>query len=112
MDDKEIVRIVENDLIRAGIIKPGLVQESIIRRFDDVYPVYTLDFRRNLQVILDYLDTIPNLLTIGRPGLFNYNNMDHCIDMSRIAAEHIDEEKTPEDWKDSRKYFDSYRIVD
>lgn len=112
MDDKEIVRIVENDLIRAGIIKPGLVQESIIRRFDDVYPVYTLDFRRNLQLILDYLDTIPNLLTIGRPGLFNYNNMDHCIDMSRVAAEHIDEEKTPEDWKDSRKYFDSYRIVD
>ena len=33
-----------------------------------------------------YLDSI-NIYTIGRYGLFNYNNMDHCIDIGiRLAS--------------------------
>ncbi|MCK5025968.1 MAG: FAD-dependent oxidoreductase [Nanoarchaeota archaeon] len=112
MSTNEIVEIVKKDLIKAGILKSAWVEEYLVKRFDKVYPVYDLHFKQNLNAVLKYLDTIPNLLTIGRPGLFNYNNMDHCIDMAKVAAEHIDLGKSPVDWINARKYFDSYRIVD
>jgi hypothetical protein len=30
-----------------------------------------------------------NLLTVGRGGLFRYNNMDHSIKMGLLAARHV-----------------------
>jgi len=53
------------------------------------YPVYDLDYRGKLKAILDYVWAIPNLLTIGRGGLYRYNNMDHSIKMGLLAAAHV-----------------------
>jgi len=38
--------------------------------------------------------------------------MDHCIDMANKTAEYINNNKRKQEWKDLRKYFDSYKIVD
>ena len=58
---------------------------------------------------MDYLSNIQNLITNGRQGLFNYNNMDHCIDMGIKAANYI--KNNGNDWYEKVKSFD-YKIVD
>ncbi|MAG52721.1 MAG: hypothetical protein CMH62_02045, partial [Nanoarchaeota archaeon] len=112
LEDEKVFERVIIDLEKAGVIKKEEVKDYIVRRAGRVYPVYDLDFRKNLDIILKYLFKIENLLTIGRQGLFNYNNADHCIDMSIKSADFIINKKPREEWWKLLDYFDNYKIVD
>jgi protoporphyrinogen oxidase len=112
MDDDSLFKAIIRDLEEAGIAEEKEVAEYFSKRIKKVYPVYLVDYRKSLGKVQEYLDTIPNLLSVGRYGLFNYNNMDHCIDMAEKTADHIAKNKNADDWKKSREYFNSYRIVD
>ncbi len=110
--DKELINKVVNDLKKVKILEDEKIANSFVKRVEKAYPVLSVDYKKHVNKILDYVDQIPNLFTIGRHGMFNYNNMDHCIDMANVVTEHITLGKTKSDWKQKRKYFDSYRIVD
>lgn len=112
--DNYIFRRVIEGLEEANIIKENEVEEFLIKKAGRVYPVYDLNYRKKLSKILMHLDSYDNLITLGRQGLYNYNNTDHCIDMSRKAADYINNIKNKKisDWAEKRRYFDSYRIVD
>jgi protoporphyrinogen oxidase len=55
----------------------------------DVYPVYDVNYRDYLDEIKSYLNGFSNLLYIGRPGRFRYNNQDHSLEMGILAARSI-----------------------
>ncbi len=110
--ENEIKDKVINDLVKAKLIKREEVYDFIIRKAGRVYPVYDLDYKKNLNILLNFLDEIPNIYTVGRLGLFNYNNADHCLDMAKVTTQIIINNKNREEWKKARNYFDSYRIVD
>ncbi len=57
------------------------------------YPIYDLDYKRNLAVIKAWLDRFENLQYIGRPGRFKYTNQDHSLEMGMYAAYSIIEGK-------------------
>ena len=65
------------------------VINSFVMRLPKCYPVYETGYAKHLSVIQDYVDTIPNLLAIGRYGAFKYNNQDHSILMGLLAAREI-----------------------
>ena len=109
---EEIYAKVIADLEKADIIKKNDVEEFIVRKARRVYPVYTIGFRIFLDKVIEHLSNIDNFYTLGRQGLFNYNNTDHCIDMALHLAEYIQNSGSKEDWKKKLEYFDSYRIVD
>ncbi len=114
--DNYLYRRVIEGLETAGIVREEEVSEFLIMRARRIYPVYDLDYRNNLGVVLDYFDSLSNAITLGRQGLYNYNNTDHCIDMSLKAADYIENwfkgAKNIKDWDENRNYFDTYRIVD
>ncbi len=110
--DEEIRSRVVKDLEKAGLIKENEVYEFITRRAGRVYPVYSIDCKKRLAEVFDSLDDISNLYSVGRLGLFNYNNADHCLDMARVVANLIIQQKPVEEWKKARDYFDTYKIVD
>jgi protoporphyrinogen oxidase len=103
---------IKEQLIKLKIIKENEIEEVFFKTLKNAYPLYYRGYRRNINIILSYLDKIENLITIGRQGLFNYNNMDQCWDMGRKAAEHIIKKRNKLDWEKTREYFNSYRIVD
>jgi len=105
---KKIIKQIES----MGILKEGEIKESFVKSLERVYPIYKKDFRKNLYKTVNYLESIENLYTIGRPGLFNYNNMDQCWDMAMKMVNQIKQEKTKQDWQKTKKYFDNYKIVD
>ena len=109
----QIGKQVKAQLIRCGILKQDdVVSDILIRRYDNVYPIYSLDYRLHLDVLLDKVKVVPNLYTIGRPGLFSYNNVDLCIHQGELLADHIDKNKSKEEWEKLTNYFNSYKIID
>lgn len=110
-EDKIKERVIK-DLIRANLIKGDEVYDFIIRKAGKVYPVYSVDYKKHLNNVLEWLDKTTNLYSVGRLGLFNYNNADHCLDMAKVTSKIIIENKSRNAWKLARDYFDSYRIVD
>ena len=74
---------------------------------------HTAMARLYLARVHDYLRTFPNLISAGRQGLFNHNNMDHCIAMGRAAARCVQAHDAPAaPWCDDLDQFDNFRIVD
>ena len=67
----------------------GLEKYKLLRRtdieayyFDEVeygYPIYSLNYKEDLNIIFGKINKIENLMTVGRQGLFRYLDMDHCI---------------------------------
>ncbi|MEM7819767.1 MAG: FAD-dependent oxidoreductase [Candidatus Aenigmatarchaeota archaeon] len=109
---EKIIKNVINDLEKAGIIKREWIDEFFVKKIENIYPIYNIGFRINLNIIFDFIQDIENLYTIGRYGLFNYNNMDHCIDMSMRTAQHIISGGSREKWRELVKSFNNYRIID
>jgi protoporphyrinogen oxidase len=110
--NQENINIIIKQLISIGILKKDEIQESFVKSLAKVYPIYKKGFLRNLIPLIKKAEAIENIYTIGRPGLFNYNNMDQCWDMAKKTFEHIKQEKTKQDWQKTKKYFDNYKIVD
>lgn len=56
---------------------------------DKAYPIYNLDYKKNLDIIMEYLNTFDNVFPIGRTGKFEYISMPRAIEMGLNAADAI-----------------------
>lgn len=112
-DTKDIFSKALIDLKKAKIIlNETEVDDFFVKKIEEIYPIYSLEYKQNLTLILHYLNGFENVYTLGRNGLFNYNNADHCIDMSKKTVNHILNKKPREEWIKLIEYFDNYKIVD
>jgi len=75
---------------KLGFIKREEVLDSSIIKSPFAYPVYDLGYQRKITVLKKYLKNFSNLQTIGRAGLFRYNNMDHSILSGIYAARNVE----------------------
>lgn len=87
--DEEIYNRCVDDLKKLGLINGVEVDGYFIEKERHGYPVYDLNYSRKIKKIVQRLGEIINLLSIGRQGLFRYNNMDHSIKMGFLAVQHI-----------------------
>jgi protoporphyrinogen oxidase len=87
LSEQEMTLRVLADLHRAGLAVSCPVLKSFSVRVPYIYPVYDLNFAENLQVICNFLEQIPNLVNLGRQGLFVHDNTHHTIEMAYRAAE-------------------------
>lgn len=84
-NDKIVNRVVD-DFQYLKLFRKDEVLGSFVHRETHAYPVYDLEYKQNLNIVLEYVNSIENLQTIGRCGLFRYNNMDHSIGMGILTA--------------------------
>ncbi|OGH03149.1 MAG: hypothetical protein A2798_01835 [Candidatus Levybacteria bacterium RIFCSPHIGHO2_01_FULL_37_17] len=96
--DKELIEMVKNDYIKEfKTIEQKDVLGGYVHRVPFEYPVYHIGYTDSLDKIKEFLDNFTNLQTIGRNGIFRYNNMDHSIEMGLYAAWNIIEGKRKHD---------------
>jgi hypothetical protein len=63
------------------------VEGCHIERVRETYPLYTLNYRRKLAAVSNWIErSWGNLTLLGRAGRFWYNNMDHSIAAALGAA--------------------------
>lgn len=115
--DEELITAVKADAIRSRLVGEDEIEAAFAVRVPHTYPLYTTDYQERLNTIFGYLREFENLVSTGRQGLFNHNNMDHSMLMGIRAAETLaaaDEKGTAaaRTWYDNLHQFANFRIVD
>ncbi|MAH48166.1 hypothetical protein CMI37_20250 [Candidatus Pacearchaeota archaeon] len=93
MDKESLFELALNHFERLGFFTRKEVRNYYLIKQKNVYPIYDLDYQKNLELIKAYLNKFENLFFIGRPGRFKYNNQDHSLEMGILAARSIIDEK-------------------
>ena len=62
------------------------VVHSEISRSSKAYPVIKTGFQVHIDIIKEWLSSLPNITAIGRSGMFKYNNQDHAMATGLYAA--------------------------
>ena len=87
--DAELIETATRELAELGLAPGAKVVDGAVVRMPKAYPIYDSGYRRNLDVIREYLDLIPNLHTVGRNGMHKYNNQDHSMYTAMLAIENM-----------------------
>lgn len=88
--DREIIKLADKEIKKIGIIrKNSKIKTTIVLRYPKAYPKYLPGYKKRLKIIKKDIIKFKNLQTIGRYGMFRYNNMDHSIYTGILAAKNI-----------------------
>lgn len=71
---------LRKDLVRVGLVRNRHDFEALhIERVREAYPIYALDYPRQLERAIEDAGAVGNVALLGRTGTFWYNNMDHSV---------------------------------
>jgi protoporphyrinogen oxidase len=92
--DAEMIAFGIEELERIGFLKKSDVLDGCVLRMPKAYPAYFGSYER-LKEVQDWVDTIPNLILVGRNGMHRYNNQDHSMLTAMMAVDNIVDGKPP-----------------
>ena len=92
--ENEILEACLKDMEKVRIIPDGArVLKHFSVKLKKVYPLFKIGWKDNFLKIYEKLNTVENLFSIGRKGLFLHCNIDHCILQGIDIAEFIQKNK-------------------
>jgi protoporphyrinogen oxidase len=106
------VAMILPQLEEVNLVQQSEVLDYFWVRIGYAYPVWDVNYRDNLETVQNYLMTVDNLVSNGRPGYFSYNNLHHSLEMGFLAANHILDGGDKEDWREITRAFDEYRLIE
>ena len=112
--DEEVFQLALRDLMKMGYgVTPEEVLEYHVTDIPTAYPVYELNFEEHLIPVLDGVHEVPNLLTLGRHGLFLNNSMDDNVLLGMQIADHINRPEGADSraWKTEMLAFMNLRFA-
>ena len=87
MSDAQILDRTIAELESTGFINPEKIVYKRVIRFQYGYPVYDLDYRRNVTILRESIESA-GLRLLGRFAQFDYINSDVCVERAlALAAE-------------------------
>ena len=92
MTDDQVLERVIADLKMMGLIDPNEIVYRRVVRFPYGYPVYDLDYRKNVTILRDSI-AATNLRLLGRFAQFDYINSDVCVERALALAETLMNDK-------------------
>jgi protoporphyrinogen oxidase len=111
--DEEIYRLALKDLMKMGYnVTESEVEAYHVTDIPTAYPVYELNFEEHLIPVLEGVHSVPNVMTLGRHGLFLNNSMDDNVLLGMKIAEHIDQRGADQNqgWKSDMLAFMNLRF--
>src|SRR5258707_15409066 len=112
MSGEAIGRRCIQDLVgKLNFIEAREVEEVMVIRTRDAYPVYDLLYQKKISLIQDELRKYIGLHTVGRGGTFRYNNADHSIEMGlRLAGKLVGDEVDHLDVDVKKEHHEEIRV--
>ena len=98
MNDADLINYAINELEAIGIVSRRHLINGFVVRCKNAYPVYSLDYQEHIKIIRDYLSKLSNLSSMGRSGLFQYDNSDHALLTGIYTAKNLLNESTCDIW--------------
>lgn len=93
MEDRALIEFGIAELEKIDFIRKEDVVDACVLRMPKAYPAYIGSYD-HLDVVRDYVLTVPNLHLIGRNGMHRYNNQDHSMLTAMMTVDNIAEGKT------------------
>ena len=89
MTDEEFAQMAIKEMVTLKLINStDEVMDCHVERVKKAYPAY-FDTYEEMDKLVEYLNTIPNLYCVGRNGQHRYNNMDHSMATAIEAVKNI-----------------------
>ena len=80
MKDEDLIQLAIKELEQLGLVPKETLGEGYVVRMPKAYPVYDLDYSKNVELIKDWIQKKhKNIYPIGRNGMHKYNNQDHSM---------------------------------
>lgn len=99
MKDKDIIDFCISELKTINILKKNnSIINSFVLKSKNSYPLIDIESNELMQSIKAYLFKLNNIHTIGRCGMFRYNNQDHAILSGLYVIRNIFEKKRIDLW--------------
>lgn len=89
MKDEAIISFAKKELDEVGLINQNDVEDGFVVKLKNAYPMYIVDYEEIVNKVKSHLVKFKNLQTIGRGGMYRYNNMGHSVESGLRAAENI-----------------------
>ncbi|HUP45460.1 MAG TPA: FAD-dependent oxidoreductase [Thermoanaerobaculia bacterium] len=85
LSDEDVTRRVVDDLVKIGFVDPAKIVYRRVVRFRYGYPVYDLDYRKNVTMMRESVART-GLHLLGRFAQFDYINSDVCVERALARA--------------------------
>jgi protoporphyrinogen oxidase len=89
MADADLVELGTQEVAKMGLAHRADVIDGCVHRVEKSYPVYDSTYREHLNHVRGFIESLDNLVTIGRNGLHRYNNQDHAMMTGMLAVRNI-----------------------
>jgi len=76
---KDLFNMCIPSLSEDGFLSPGDVKRLLVARAPHAYPIYRKDYAPNLERLLNYVNELGDVSTLGRSGEFMYMDVDKCM---------------------------------
>jgi len=83
-DDAVTARVID-DLVKIGFVDPATISYKRVVRFTYGYPVYDLDYRKNVAEMRESVSST-GMHLLGRFAQFDYINSDVCVERALALA--------------------------
>ena len=87
--DEDLKSLAIDELEKLKFLSDYQVIDWFVLREKLAYPAYYSGYKNSLDIIRAHLERYKNFQTIGRGGMYRYNNMDHAILTGILAARNI-----------------------
>lgn len=88
--DDELIELAKDELGVLNLVDCSLISEGHVVRIPKAYPMYDDSYRKNVETIRSWIiETVPNVIPVGRNGMHRYNNQDHSMLTAMLAVENI-----------------------
>jgi protoporphyrinogen oxidase len=88
--DDALIALGTRELEQIGLGSAADVVDGTVVRMRKAYPVYDDQYKENVLVVREWLESVAtNLQLVGRNGMHKYNNQDHSMMASLLAARNI-----------------------
>lgn len=91
MKDNDFIDFACDEMIKLGLIdsKEAVdVNQCHVERVKKAYPAY-FDSYKDIDKVIEFVNTIPNIYCVGRNGQHRYNNIDHSMCTSFETVKNI-----------------------
>jgi protoporphyrinogen oxidase len=79
MTEQEFSKLAIEEMIKLGLIEDSsAVLDTHMEKVKKAYPAY-FDTYDEIDTLIEFINTIPNLYCVGRNGQHRYNNIDHSM---------------------------------
>jgi protoporphyrinogen oxidase len=113
MTDAQLGELVAGDLARAGVPLPVKPSSVHVRRLRQAYPIYDIGYERWFEVLDNWVESVPRLLSYGRQGLFAHDNTHHALAMAYAASECLEPSGfNAARWAEYRREFEAHIVED